>query len=99
MQHHRNFARSRITGGTFARRSFFFSYSDGIHLPLCIQGLHINDLAAKGKAIIVVSSELPELVGLCDRVLVVREGRIVGAVEGDDISEDKLISLAMGVGT
>ena len=57
----------------------------------------INDLAQRGRAIIVVSSELPELVGLCDRVLVVREGRIAGEVIGGDISEDTLIDLAMGV--
>ncbi len=57
----------------------------------------INELAERGVATIVVSSELPELVGLCDRVIVVREGRIVGNVSGDGINETSLIGLAMGV--
>jgi ribose transport system ATP-binding protein len=42
--------------------------------------LLINDLAAKGKAIIVISSELPELLGICDRIMVMREGRIAGEI-------------------
>jgi ribose transport system ATP-binding protein len=42
--------------------------------------LLINDLAAKGKAIIVISSELPELLGICDRIMVMREGRVAGEI-------------------
>jgi ribose transport system ATP-binding protein len=42
--------------------------------------LLINDLAAKGKAIIVISSELPELLGICDRIMVMREGRMAGEI-------------------
>jgi ABC-type sugar transport system ATPase subunit len=42
--------------------------------------LLINDLAARGKAIIVISSELPELLGICDRIMVMREGRIAGEI-------------------
>ena len=41
-----------------------------------------------------VSSELPELIGLCDRVLVVREGLINGEVEGDALTEENLMRLA-----
>jgi ribose transport system ATP-binding protein len=37
----------------------------------------MNQLVAAGKAIIMISSELPEIIGMCDRVLVMREGRIV----------------------
>jgi ribose transport system ATP-binding protein len=44
--------------------------------------------------IVVISSELPELIGLCDRVLVVREGLINGEVEGDEITEENIIRLA-----
>jgi len=43
--------------------------------------LLINDLAAQGKVIIVVSSELPEVLGISDRILVMREGRIVGEIQ------------------
>ena len=57
----------------------------------------INDLAQKGVGMIVVSSEMTELIGICDRVIVMREGRIAGEVAGDDIREDKMISLAMGL--
>jgi ribose transport system ATP-binding protein len=42
----------------------------------------------------VVSSELPELIGLCDRVLVVREGEISGTVEGDALTEESIMRLA-----
>ncbi|WP_136443715.1 sugar ABC transporter ATP-binding protein [Pacificoceanicola onchidii] len=57
----------------------------------------INDLAAKGVGVIVVSSEMTELIGVCDRVLVMREGHIAGELTGDDIREDKMIALAMGL--
>ena len=40
----------------------------------------LRDLARSGVGIVVISSELPELIGVCDRVLVVREGRIAGEV-------------------
>jgi ribose transport system ATP-binding protein len=57
----------------------------------------INDLAESGVAIIVVSSELPELIGLCDRVVVIREGRVSGELTRDRLDEKALIGLAMGV--
>ena len=44
-------------------------------------------LAAAGKAVIVISSEMQELIGLCHRVLIMREGRIVGEVAGEAMSE------------
>ncbi|PVX81314.1 sugar ABC transporter ATP-binding protein [Paraburkholderia unamae] len=57
----------------------------------------INDLARAGVAVIVVSSDMPEIIGLCDRVLVMRAGRIAGELSGPAINEKSLISLAMGV--
>jgi ribose transport system ATP-binding protein len=57
----------------------------------------INDLARDGVAVIVVSSDMPEIIGLCDRVLVMRAGRIAGELSGPAINEKSLISLAMGV--
>jgi len=42
--------------------------------------LLINDLASKGKAVIIISSELPEILGICDRILVMRDGRIAGEI-------------------
>jgi ABC-type sugar transport system ATPase subunit len=41
----------------------------------------INDLAAQGKAILLISSELPEVLGMCDRILVMHEGRITGEID------------------
>lgn len=54
----------------------------------------LRDLARSGVGIVVVSSELPELIGLCDRVLVVREGLINGEVEGDALTEENIMRLA-----
>ncbi len=54
----------------------------------------LRDLARSGVGIVVVSSELPELIGLCDRVLVVREGLISGEVEGDALTEENIMRLA-----
>ena len=55
----------------------------------------IADLAAAGLGVIVVSSELPELVGFCTRILVMREGRIVGEVPGSTATEEQLLRLAV----
>jgi ribose transport system ATP-binding protein len=51
-------------------------------------------LAREGVGIVVISSELPELIGVCDRVLVVREGQISGEVSGDDMTEENIMHLA-----
>ncbi|EEX11734.1 ribose import ATP-binding protein RbsA 3 [Citreicella sp. SE45] len=57
----------------------------------------ISGLAAAGHAIIVISSEMPELIGLASRVLVMHAGRIVGGLEGDDVNEGAIVRLAMGL--
>ncbi|NDU99703.1 sugar ABC transporter ATP-binding protein [Pseudoroseicyclus tamaricis] len=57
----------------------------------------IHRLAEEGVSIIVISSELPEVIGLADRVLVMRRGRIVGEVAGDEKTEDAIVRLAMGL--
>jgi ribose transport system ATP-binding protein len=54
-------------------------------------------LAEKGAAVIVISSEMTELIGLCDRILVMRAGRIAGEVSGSDMTEDAIVYLATGV--
>ena len=55
----------------------------------------IADLASAGLGVVVVSSELPELVGFCSRIVVLREGRIVGEVPGATATEEQLVRLAM----
>ena len=51
----------------------------------------MRELTAKGYSIIFISSELPEIVGLCDRVAVFREGSIVATLEGDDINSNEVM--------
>ncbi|KAB2656440.1 sugar ABC transporter ATP-binding protein [Brucella tritici] len=57
----------------------------------------IANLADEGKSIIVVSSEMPELIGICDRIVVMREGRVAGEVTGDRMTEHDIVVLATGV--
>ncbi|KAJ56325.1 D-ribose transporter ATP-binding protein [Actibacterium mucosum KCTC 23349] len=54
----------------------------------------LRDLAEEGVGIVVISSELPELIGVCDRVLVVREGQISGEVSGSEMTEENIMHLA-----
>jgi len=56
----------------------------------------INEIATRGVAIIVVSSETAELMGICDRILVMRKGRIVGNLEKQDFSEEAILRLSIG---
>jgi len=56
----------------------------------------IEELAAKGKGIILVSSELPELWRCCDRILVLQEGRQAGIVKTQDSSQEEVMRLATG---
>ena len=57
----------------------------------------LRALAAQGVSIIVISSEMPELMGLADRILVMRRHRIAGALSGDAITEDAIVRLSMGL--
>ena len=56
----------------------------------------IAALAQKGKAVVVISSEMQELIGLCHRVLVMREGRIAGELAGEAITEESIVIFATG---
>ncbi|MFZ1426515.1 MAG: sugar ABC transporter ATP-binding protein [Geminicoccaceae bacterium] len=60
----------------------------------------IDELAQKGIGVIVISSELPEIIGTCDRALVMREGHIEGSVGGpggQPITQENIMALAAGV--
>ncbi len=57
----------------------------------------INELAHSGKAILLISSELPEILGICDRSLVMREGRLVGEFNRAQANEEILLASAAGV--
>ena len=52
----------------------------------------IRDLAAAGKAIIVISSEMPELLGISDRLYVMNEGRFVGEMQTAEASQEKIMA-------
>ncbi len=56
----------------------------------------LDELSAEGYAIVMVSSELQEIVGMCDRVYVMRDYQIAGSVEGDDITQVKIMEIAAG---
>ncbi|MDK4711164.1 sugar ABC transporter ATP-binding protein [Rhizobium sp. CNPSo 4039] len=57
----------------------------------------ISALARDGHSIIVISSEMPEVIGLCTRIAVMREGRIVGVLEGEEITEQEIMRYAAGL--
>jgi ribose transport system ATP-binding protein len=54
----------------------------------------MQEAASRGLAILMISSELPEVVGMADRVIVMRDGRIAGELVGDAISEHGIMTLA-----
>ena len=51
----------------------------------------INELAKAGKAVIVISSEMPEIIGTCDRVYVISEGEIAGELQKDQLSQENIM--------
>lgn len=55
----------------------------------------INDLAAQGMALLVISSEMPELLGLSDRILVMQGGRVTGEITRAEATEERVLALAM----
>ena len=57
------------------------------------------DLASAGMAVLLISSEMPEAIGMSDRLLVMRSGRIVAALERSELSMERVFALAVGVET
>ena len=59
----------------------------------------MNQLTESGKAIIMISSELPEVIGMSDRILVMHQGRITGEVRNtDNVTQEQLMELAIAPG-
>jgi ABC-type sugar transport system ATPase subunit len=56
----------------------------------------INRLTDAGKAIVLVSSELPELIGMSDRILMLHEGRIAGEFSHAEATPERLLAAALG---
>ena len=57
----------------------------------------INSLAAEGLACIFISSEQEEIIGMCHRVIVMKQGRVMGSLEGEKITEEEIMFLATGI--
>ena len=55
----------------------------------------ICNLASEGKAIIMISSDMPELMGICDRILVMREGTVSGILERDQFNQEVILDMAV----
>jgi putative multiple sugar transport system ATP-binding protein len=53
----------------------------------------MNDLAAQGRGVVMISSEMPELLGMCDRIYVMNEGRIVGELTRTEASQERIMGL------
>jgi len=73
--------------------SFFFFF-------VFLRILFFFELVQHGVAILVISSELPEIIGIADRILVMREGRIegeVGGPEGRAITQENIMAYATGI--
>jgi rhamnose transport system ATP-binding protein len=58
----------------------------------------VDELAASGMAIILISSDLPEVIAMSDHVLVMREGRQMGTFARAEADEERIITAAMGAG-
>lgn len=57
----------------------------------------MNSLAENGVAVIMISSEMPEIIGMCDRAIIMRQGEVAGELEKSELAENNLIKHAMGV--
>ena len=55
----------------------------------------MGELAKKGYAIIMISSEMPEILGMCDRVAVMCDGRVTGELNREELDQEQILVLAM----
>ena len=55
----------------------------------------INSLAKEGKSIIMISSELPEILGMCDRIYVMDQGKFVGELEREEATQEKIMAMIL----
>ncbi|MEA5047371.1 MAG: multiple monosaccharide ABC transporter ATP-binding protein [Eubacteriales bacterium] len=57
----------------------------------------INDLVAAGKSVVMISSEMPEVLGMCDRIYVMSQGKIVGEMDARDATQERIMSSILSV--
>ncbi len=83
---------------TEARMLFFDEPSRGIDVGAKAEMFKlIGGLAADGVAVVLISSYLPELINMCDRIIVIRDGRTVGELNRNEFDEERIMALASGV--
>jgi ribose transport system ATP-binding protein len=87
-----------VVGEPHAMALFFDEPSRGIDVGAKAEmfGL-IGDLAKEGRGIVLISSYLPELLNMCDRILVMRDGKVAGVLNREEFSEERITALATGV--
>lgn len=84
--------------GTKSRVLFFDEPTRGVDVGAKIEIYKIiNEIVAEGYGVVMVSSEMPEIIGMCDRVAVMRNGRITGELDRDELTELNLIKYSMEV--
>ena len=76
--------------------SEFFGHEKGAFTGANSRKIGKFEMANKGTTIIMISSELPEILGMSDRILVMHEGRIMGELPPDIATEEKIMTLATG---
>ena len=52
----------------------------------------INRMVAEGKSVIMISSEMPEILGMCDRIYVMNEGKMIAEMDGKDATQEKIMT-------
>ena len=57
----------------------------------------MTDLARKGYAILMISSELPELLGMCDRIYVMSQGYLNGELSREEFTQERIMQMATGL--
>ena len=84
--------------GTDSKILFFDEPTRGVDVGAKIEIYNIiNEIVAEGYGVVMVSSEMPEIIGMCDRVAVMRNGRITGELNRDELTELNLIKYSMEV--
>ena len=56
----------------------------------------LSQMAKQGKGIIIISSEMPEVMGMSDNIIVMHEGRVTGKLNADEVTQEKILILASG---
>ena len=83
-------------GGVIVLMIIFDEPTRGIDVAAKVEIYEIiNELKKQGKAVIVISSEMPEVMGISDRILVMCEGRITGELTAEEATENNILSCAM----